>query len=179
MAPNADNGGEILALYVQELFGRPGQWILSSVVTLACLTTAVGLTGACSDYFANLLRLPYRLLVVVFAGASALVANVGLSYLISVSIPVLIALYPVAVALVVMNLLRGYINHPKQAFRWVVGIAFALSMLDAVKAAGVPGAKTLVETASHLPLYGYGLAWLLPVTVAVVLALAWPAPKET
>ncbi|MBD1391392.1 branched-chain amino acid transport system II carrier protein [Neiella sp. HB171785] len=177
VAAGADNGGEILALYVQGVFGQPGQWILSAVVTLACLTTAVGLTGACSDYFASLLGIRYRTLVVIFAATSALVANVGLSYLISVSIPVLIALYPVAVALVVLNLLRRHLNHPKQAFRWVVGIAFALALLDAIKAADVPGATTLVETASHLPLFGYGLAWLVPVTAAVVVAMAWPKPS--
>ncbi|MBW8192344.1 branched-chain amino acid transport system II carrier protein [Neiella marina] len=174
VAAGADNGGEILAKYVQGMFGQPGQWILSAVVTLACLTTAIGLTGACSDYFANLLGMQYRTLVVVFAAVSALVANVGLSYLIAVSIPVLIALYPVAVALVVLNLVRRYLNHPKQSFRWVIGIALVLSLLDAIKAAKVPGTTTLVETASHLPLFGYGLAWLIPVTAAVIVALAWP-----
>ncbi|MCM2681338.1 branched-chain amino acid transport system II carrier protein [Echinimonas agarilytica] len=178
VAAGADNGGEILALYVQGMFGQPGQWILSGVVTLACLTTAVGLTGACSDYFSNLLNIQYRYLVIVFALISALVANVGLSYLIAVSIPVLIALYPVAVALVVLNLVRSKLNHPEQAFRWIVGIAFALSMLDAMKAAEIPGTTSLVETASHLPLFSYGLAWLIPVFAAVVVALVWPSHQS-
>ena len=51
----------------------------------------------------------------------AVVANVGLSQLISLSIPVLVAIYPVAVALVLVTFLKGYFGRPRLVFRACVG----------------------------------------------------------
>lgn len=81
---------EIVALYVAKLFGTSGQFILASIVSLACLTTAFGLTSACADFSIRLLpRLSYRALVIGMSALCALIANVGLSALIALSIPVL------------------------------------------------------------------------------------------
>ncbi len=60
VAAGADNGGAILSLYVQSLFGPSGQLVLSAIVLLACLTTAIGLVSACSDYFSSLTPLSYK-----------------------------------------------------------------------------------------------------------------------
>lgn len=43
VAAGSDNGGVVLSLYVQSLFGGSGQIVLSLIVLLACLTTAIGL----------------------------------------------------------------------------------------------------------------------------------------
>ena len=42
IAEGASNGGQILALYVAALFGLPGKLVLATVISLACLTTAIG-----------------------------------------------------------------------------------------------------------------------------------------
>ncbi len=47
----AKNGGQLLTVIVQQLFGPYGLLLLSLIVTLACLTTCVGLVSACSQYF--------------------------------------------------------------------------------------------------------------------------------
>jgi len=96
VATDVSNGGAIVNAYVLSLFGQPGQLILAAIITLACFTTAVGLISACSDFFHNLTGMSYKKLVVVLGVICAVVANVGLSQLISLSIPVLVAIYPVA-----------------------------------------------------------------------------------
>ena len=55
LAHGAENGGQLLTQYVTHHFGATGVVLLASVVTLACLTTAVGLVSACSEYFNELL----------------------------------------------------------------------------------------------------------------------------
>ncbi|MBF4279603.1 branched-chain amino acid transport system II carrier protein, partial [Vibrio anguillarum] len=47
VAFGAENGGVVLSQYVQALFGPYGQIVLSTIVLLACLTTAIGLISAC------------------------------------------------------------------------------------------------------------------------------------
>ncbi|GAA5216710.1 branched-chain amino acid transport system II carrier protein [Corallincola platygyrae] len=178
LAPGAENGGKIFAIYVQALFGGPGKLILAAVVTLACLTTAVGLISACADYFNKLWqKLSYQAWVVVIAVLCAVVANVGLTQLIAISVPVLFALYPVAIALVILNLIVDKLPRPKSAFYLVLSVALLLALIDAVKVTGLVN-KEAFDFAEALPLFSYGLAWLLPVTVALVISFFMPKKAE-
>ncbi|MCO6059236.1 branched-chain amino acid transport system II carrier protein, partial [Pseudomonas sp. MOB-449] len=89
----AQNGVQILTAYVQHTFGMAGSLLLALVITLACLTTAVGLITACGEFFSNQFPVSYRTVVIVVSLFSLLVANLGLTQLISFSVPVLVGLY--------------------------------------------------------------------------------------
>ncbi|EAQ52973.1 Branched-chain amino acid permease [Vibrio sp. MED222] len=163
VAAGADNGGAILSLYVQSLFGPSGQLVLSVIVLLACLTTAIGLVSACSDYFSSLTPLSYKTWVIINGVACATVANVGLSQLISLSVPVLFALYPVAIALVALTFLRSRFPNPKAAYRVVVLVSLLFALIDGAKVAGID-----VSAMNMLPLFEIGMGWLLPTTAAII-----------
>ncbi|MEZ8045128.1 branched-chain amino acid transport system II carrier protein [Vibrio sp. 10N.237.312.C02] len=163
VAAGADNGGAILSLYVQSLFGPSGQLVLSVIVLLACLTTAIGLVSACSDYFSSLTPLSYKTWVIINGVACATVANVGLSQLISLSVPVLFALYPVAIALVALTFLRSRFPNPKAAYRAVVLVSLLFALIDGAKVAGMD-----VSAMNMLPLFEIGMGWLLPTTAAII-----------
>lgn len=172
---NPGNGGEIVALYVAKLFGPAGQLILAGIVSLACLTTAVGLTSACADFFHTLWpRISYRTLVVAMCAICALVANVGLSTLISLSIPVLVAIYPVAIALVAMTFLKDLYAHPRLAFRLVLLVSMLFGALDGLKTAGLN-----LELFQFLPLFNQGLAWIIPTLTIMVLSGLPRQPAQT
>ncbi|MBV7317245.1 branched-chain amino acid transport system II carrier protein [Shewanella sp. NIFS-20-20] len=175
IAQGAQNGGQILTLYVTHHFGQMGVILLALVVTLACLTTAVGLVSACAEYFNELLpQLSYRLLVVVFSVICALVANVGLTSLISISIPVLMSIYPVAMALVLVTFLTQYFANPQFAHRLILSIALLFGLFDGFKAAGID-----TSMLNFLPLYDVGMAWLLPTLLAVGYCLITSARAKT
>ncbi|MEZ8167388.1 branched-chain amino acid transport system II carrier protein [Vibrio tasmaniensis 1F-187] len=163
VAAGADNGGAILSLYVQSLFGPSGQLVLSVIVLLACLTTAIGLVSACSDYFSSLTPLSYKTWVIINGVACATVANVGLSQLIYLSVPVLFALYPVAIALVALTFLRSRFPNPKAAYRVVVLVSLLFALIDGAKVAGID-----VSAMNMLPLFEIGMGWLLPTTAAII-----------
>ena len=163
VAAGADNGGAILSLYVQSLFGPSGQLVLSVIVLLACLTTAIGLVSACSDYFSSLTPLSYKTWVIINGVACATIANVGLSQLISLSVPVLFALYPVAIALVVLTFLRSRFPSPKVAYRVVVLVSLLFALIDGAKVAGID-----VSALKMLPLFEIGMGWLLPTAAAII-----------
>ncbi|TKF79131.1 branched-chain amino acid transport system II carrier protein [Vibrio kanaloae] len=163
VAAGVDNGGAILSLYVQSLFGPSGQLVLSVIVLLACLTTAIGLVSACSDYFSSLTPLPYKTWVIINGVACATVANVGLSQLISLSVPVLFALYPVAIALVALTFLRSRFPNQKVAYRVVVLVSLLFALIDGAKVAGID-----VSALDIMPLFDIGMGWLLPTTAAII-----------
>ncbi|MCC4799721.1 branched-chain amino acid transport system II carrier protein [Enterovibrio norvegicus] len=164
VAGGASNGGEILAAYVLALFGPAGQIILSTIIILACLTTVIGLVSACSDYFSTLTdKLSYRQWVVVLSIACAVVANVGLTQLIAISVPVLFALYPVAIALIALTFVRRFMPNPAMAYRVVLSVSLIFALIDAAKILGID-----VSLFNVLPLFTYGMAWLMPTVIALI-----------
>ncbi len=90
-------------------------------------------------------------------------ANVGLNTLITLSIPVLFALYPVAIALVALTLIRKWLPNPRLAYRVVLLVSFIFSMIDVAKHLNID-----MSVFSGLPLFNYGMAWVLPTLIALV-----------
>jgi len=169
IAAGAENGVQILTTYVQHTFGTPGSLLLAVVITLACLTTAVGLTTACGEFFSALLPVSYRTVVVVFALFSLLVANQGLTQLISVSVPVLVGLYPLAIVLVALSLLDRFWVSPSRVFVPVMAVTLIFGIVDGLAAAGFTDWVPVLFT--QLPLADQSMGWLVPVLVMLVFAV--------
>lgn len=169
IAGGAENGVQILTSYVQHTFGTPGSLLLAVVITLACLTTAVGLTTACGEFFSALLPVSYRSVVIVFALFSLLVANQGLTQLISVSVPVLVGLYPLAIVLVALSLLDRFWLSSSRVFVPVMAVTLVFGVVDGLAAAGLGSWVPALFT--QLPLADQSMGWLVPVLVMLVLAV--------
>ncbi|MGE6372359.1 branched-chain amino acid transport system II carrier protein [Stutzerimonas stutzeri] len=169
IAAGAENGVQILTTYVQHTFGTPGSLLLAVVITLACLTTAVGLTTACGEFFSALLPVSYRSVVIVFALFSLLVANQGLTQLISVSVPVLVGLYPLAIVLVALSLLDRFWLSSSRVFVPVMAVTLVFGVVDGLAAAGLGSWVPALFT--QLPLADQSMGWLVPVLVMLVLAV--------
>lgn len=169
LTPDATTGVAILTAYVQHTFGGWGMVLLAVVILLACLTTGVGLVSACAVYFSQLLPVSYRSMVIVLSLFSMGVANQGLEQLISVAVPVLVTIYPVAIALVALSLLSGYWQHARRVYIPVMGVALLLGLLDGAKAIGL---MDLPQWLTQLPGAAMGMAWLTPVLAVLLLAAA-------
>ncbi|MCY1266258.1 Branched-chain amino acid transport system 2 carrier protein [compost metagenome] len=168
IAGEAQNGVQILTAYVQHTFGTAGSLLLAVVITLACLTTAVGLITACGEFFSKLLPVSYRSVVIAFGLFSLLVANQGLTQLISLSVPVLVGLYPLAIVLVALSLLDKLWVDPRLVFIPTMAVALVFGLADGIVAAGF---KDLVPTLfGQMPLAHQSLGWLLPVLVVLVVS---------
>ncbi len=167
LAQEASTGVQVLTLYVQHSFGPAGLWLLAVVIVLACLTTGVGLVSACGAYFAPLLGVSYRSVVLTVGLFAMGVANQGLAQLIVVAVPALYSIYPVAITLVALNLLSSLWRRPSAVFKVGLGVALAFGILDALRAAGA--GAWLPAWLEQLPGQAMGLGWLLPVGTAVAL----------
>lgn len=169
IAGEAQNGVQILTTYVQHTFGTTGSLLLAVVITLACLTTAVGLTTACGEFFSALLPVSYRAVVVTFTLFSLLVANQGLTQLISVSVPVLVGLYPLAIMLVALSLLDRLWLSASRVFVPVMAVTLVFGVVGGLAAAGF---DWLVPSFfSSLPLAAQSMGWLVPVLLTLAVAV--------
>lgn len=170
VAANADNGAIILHAYVQHAFGDLGSIFLTGLIFLACMVTAIGLTCACAEYFTELTGLPYKLLVFILIGFSLVISNLGLTKLIAFSVPVLSAIYPPAIVVIMLSFFWKFWNKPSLVVGSVTTVAFIFGIIEAVKAAGFN--EYLPVFIQHLPLNEQNLAWLLPSLIVLVVTTA-------
>lgn len=172
-AKNQDIGSFLLNTAAYEAFGSSGRILFGIIVTLACLTTSVGLVTAVGEFFYGLFpRIRYTTYVVAVTLISFILANQGLSAVIGKSVPVLMVLYPIAMTILVLLIIDNFIRPmPLLAHRLAIGMATVVSILSL---AGV-------SFSEQLPLKNYSLEWL-PFTLAGILigCLAGrPGNKET
>lgn len=161
LVAEGSNGVQILAAHVRHQFGAAGQLLLALIIVLACVTTAVGLIVACATYFNRLLpRYSYAQITIALTLFSLLIANRGLSQLLSVSIPVLVGLYPLAIVLVALNLLMSYWSSPERIFGPVMVVTLIFGIADGLVAANL--GHWVPHWVRQLPLAEQGLGWLLP-----------------
>src|SRR5690606_34487411 len=98
-----DTGGPVLSGASTHYFGTFGASLLAIIITLECLTTAIGLTVANAEFFHKLTpKISYKTYVVIFSVFSLIVTNAGLANIITYSIPVLMFLYPLAIVLIIL-----------------------------------------------------------------------------
>ena len=163
-----ENGAWTLRCIVYQLFGNPGAILLAAIFTLACLTTCVGLINSISQYFSTLFRfLSYRGWVLVITTFSFLICNLGLNAILSISIPVLNAIYPVSIVLILLGLSHGLWEKNGYVYPLTVAGTGSVSVVYALESAGVP-LGFVGKAFGLLPLYGPGFGW---VSVAVVMVL--------
>ena len=166
-----DNGAWTLRCIVHQVFGQPGAILLAMIFTLACLTTCVGLITSISSYFSTLTkRLSYRQWACVIVAFSFLVCNQGLTTILSISVPVLDAIYPVSIALIVLGLLDKKIKHNRYVYPCTITAVACVSVVYALDSLDVP-MGFLSKLASMLPFYSFGMGWVLVALVVMALTL--------
>ncbi|WP_042144421.1 branched-chain amino acid transport system II carrier protein [Paucisalibacillus sp. EB02] len=173
-----DTGGAVLSSAADYYFGTLGAVLLGLVIILACLTTNIGLMVACAEYFHRLMpKLSYKTLVVFFTTLTFIIANFGLSNIITYSVPVLMFLYPLAIVLMLLTFLSPLFNHSRVVYVATIAITFLISIFDGLKtlykSLGIEGYGFFQPIVSFyentLPLYNEGLGWLAPALIVIVL----------
>src|SRR3712207_615039 len=97
----------------ESILGGPGKVILGVIVALACLTTAIGLSSSCGNYFRDITggKLKYERTVIVVCVFSAVVSNLGLDKIIAMAEPILLAVYPAVVTYIILGLFNKKIEN--------------------------------------------------------------------
>ena len=158
--PNTSNGAEILADVMKYLYGNFGAVLLACMFTVACLNIGVGLTTSLSQYFHSMVkRVPYKVWATIWVLWSYMLANLGLNKIMEYSVPVLLAIYPASLVLIVLALLDKYIKGSSTVYRFAIYPTVVISIIHTLDKINIeiPLASSLVK---KLPLQSADLGWL-------------------
>ena len=178
-----ENGAAVLSKSAEYYFGNAGKILLAVIVFLACLSTAVGLITSCAGYFNRLLpQYAYRAWAIAFTLISCIFANAGLSAIIKLSIPALMLLYPLTIAIIALALLHNYFGGHRIVYVCTMLATGTVALFDGWKAfSGVERGITMqLHTlfGEYLPLYASGLGWMLPAAIGFGIGLILSATRR-
>ena len=129
--PEAADGTAVLSSLCQVLFGAAGPVILAAIYFVACFNVCTGLLSSCAAYFSQ--KFPafsFRSWLRIFTVASFLVSILGLDLILKISVPILTLVYPVALTVIVLNLLPFRFLGRPAVQRIAVAAAFVASILS-------------------------------------------------
>lgn len=181
----SENGGIALAQIAHYYLGTGGSIILALIVVVACLKTTIGLTTAFSETFAELFPgLSYSTLIAGVSLIPCIIANVGLTSIISYSTPVLMFLYPLAIILVLLGVSGPLFKNNPIVYQTVTIFTIIPAIIDGLKSspawiqnAGIT--QKMIEFAKNtLPFFEIGMGWIVPAVFGLVLGLGIYLIKE-
>lgn len=176
------NGGEILSKLAKYYFGNFGAFLLALIVTIACLKTVIGLIVSCSETFTELFnnKISQKMWSIIFVIISFLIANLGLNQIISISIPFLMFLYPIAITLIMVALSSNLFNNNQFVYKMTVYTSIIFASLELIR--NLPFRNSLVllidEIVLMMPLGKYGLEWLLPCVFVYLVSILYIRIKK-
>ncbi|GGJ82823.1 branched-chain amino acid transport system carrier protein [Lentibacillus kapialis] len=163
MAPEGSfsNGGAILSGAADMMFGTFGALLLGIIVALACFTTSVGLVVACGQFFHKMSGVSYQWIIALVTFGSYLIANQGLNTIISVSVPVLTFIYPIAIVLIILTFLHRIFGEAQAVYRGAILLTVVIALYDGLTEFGLE-MPAVTSVMSYLPFFSLGLGWLVP-----------------
>ncbi len=174
--PESMDKGQLVLAISNAIFGPVGATILSIVIGLACLTTAIALTGSSGTFFSTMTggKLPYKHMAVLVCAFSAVVANFGLNNIIALAQPILTVVYPGVLVVILLSLFDKQIPNDN-VFRFAAAGAMLVSFCE-VMGWYWPEIFAFV---GRLPFQDASLGWLVPAAVCGLIgAFAKMPPRE-
>lgn len=155
----------LIVSITEMLLGYPGKIILALIVTLACLTTAIGLTSATGQYFSKLTndKIKYETVVIIVCAFSLVVSNFGVNTIIQFSAPILTLIYPPTIVLILFTLVGNKINNDN-VFKFGTYTALFVSILNVAASFNIK-----IPVINSLPLTDLGFNWVVPALIAAVI----------
>ncbi|GAY72492.1 branched-chain amino acid transport system II carrier protein [Lentilactobacillus kosonis] len=175
--PSVD-GGIAFNQIANHYLGFGGQIMLAIMVTLTCLTTAVGLAVSFSDALHKKFpSISYRTFNMIAIGFSFAFANVGLDTIIAWSMPMLMFLYPLAITLIILSIASPLFKQDHKVYSWTTGFTLVPALLSAIASAPAiisesPFAKVVSQLNNFLPGADMGMGWLIPSVIGLSIGLA-------
>ena len=176
----------MLTTIVKNLLGSWGQLAMGLAVCFACLTTAIGLTTTCGQYFEEVSKgkLQYKKIILVTVAVEFIISLVGVDSLINLAVPVLTFIFPIMIALILFSAFDQYIPYDWTYLGAVVGAGIVGLVQGINTLSQLLGGNLLGDAATWigtLPLATYGLEWIAPTFAGALLftiAAAIVKPKQ-
>ena len=176
----------MLTTIVKNLLGSWGQLAMGLAVCFACLTTAIGLTTTCGQYFEEVSKgkISYKKTILVTVAVEFIISLVGVDSLINLAVPVLTFIFPIMIALILFSAFDQYIPYDWTYLGAVVGAGMVGLVQGINTLSQLLGGNLLGDTVTFIgtfPLATYGLEWIVPTfagTLIFTILAAILKPKQ-
>lgn len=154
---------------VDQLMGPAGKVFMALTVTMACFTTAVGLTATIGKIFEKSLknRFSYKWIVGAMLVSNLAFSNLGVELIIKAAEPVLKIIYPIVVVLVILRLTERFFQS-KSAWRMAIATCVFINIPGFCIITGIHFPYATPETYGF-PMVNWQIEWLLPSLVVAAI----------
>ncbi|GHH99670.1 branched-chain amino acid transport system II carrier protein [Neobacillus kokaensis] len=166
-----ENGGELLAQSAMALFGQVGIYMIGTVIFLTGITTNVACLAAVAEYFERIVpSVSYKKWLIIFSALSLIITNFGLNTILTLASPILLLLYPLAIALIALIFANNLFNGHKTVYSaTMIGVGF-VAILDALKEANI-APETINHVFGFIPLFTNGTGWIVTGIIGFLMGL--------
>ncbi|MFJ5769399.1 branched-chain amino acid transport system II carrier protein [Psychrobacillus sp. NPDC093180] len=173
-----DNGGEVLAQSSIVLFGEIGIYIIGTVILLTGITTNVACLAAVSEYFERIVpSISYKKWLIIFSALSLVITNFGLNTILTMASPILLLLYPLAIALIALIFMNNFFNgHQSVYVGTIIGVGI-VAILDALKEANI-ATQAINNVFGFIPLFEQGAGWIITGIIGSIIGLLVAKSKK-
>ncbi|MFS1188386.1 branched-chain amino acid transport system II carrier protein [Enterococcus lactis] len=165
----SENGGTALSQITNFYLGNFGASFLGVMVTLGVFTTAMGLVVSFAQDFHKLFpKVSYMTWLRLTTFVSFVVANAGLDNIIQWSLPVLMLLYPLSLALILLSLTAKFFQKSPFVYQVTMFFSAVPAVLDMLaNSPALVSQQTVVASLlgfyHHcVPFAALGLGWVVP-----------------
>ncbi|GAB6180634.1 branched-chain amino acid transport system II carrier protein [Desulfotomaculum defluvii] len=171
-----DNPGQMLSYITTTLLGPLGKIVIAIAMSLACLTTAIGLVACCGNFFSRLsnYRISYNRVCIITVLVSLLLANMGLARILEISVPLLVTVYPIIIVLVILALCHNLFKGKRMVYiTTIIGTsAVVLTGLVEMIAAKIGIDFQMTNSLlAMIPWHDQGLGWVIPALLTAIFGL--------
>ncbi len=150
--------------------GNTANLFLSILVGLACFTTAVGIITGTADFMKYKFgdsQKAYTLTAIIGCVLGVVMGQFNVDYIIAVALPALMFIYPITIALILLNVAPEKWASPL-VFKTVVGVTILFSIPDFLNSVGLGNA--IAPFTTWIPLQAATMGWVLPALMAFVVS---------
>lgn len=171
----SDNGTIALTQIMMYYLGDFGSAFLAVMGTLAVLTTAIGLTASFAQDFHRIFpKISYRSWLIVTIGLSFLASNLGLDTIIIWAEPMLMFLYPIAIALIMLGVASPLFHQARIVYLPTMSLTFIPAIIDGIQHLPINITRIkpfLTWYSNTIPMAEVGLEWSMATIIGFVIGL--------
>ncbi len=160
----------LLIYLATQYFGSNGVYLISILMILACITTAIALTAGSANFFERLTKgkLGYIEGVISITLVSTLLAITGVDGIIEYAAALLNFIYPVTLVLILSVLLFGRTIQNQKPYFITLMVTMVISLIRLL-ANWFPKEDFFDQLLNMLPLARFNLEWVLPAILTFVI----------
>lgn len=169
------NGGEVFGRIAKYYFGSFGAIIFAITAVIACLKTSIGLVSSCASTFNEMFPtvMSEKKWAICFTLVSFIIANFGLSQILSWSVPFLMLIYPIAIVLIVLSIFNKVFDNNKKVYNITIFCTLIPAILDFIVC--LPFKSAFVDNVASIrngiPLGSMGLGFVTFALVGFIISL--------